>query len=979
MKIKGNLGLELDEQGLQARITVTPDGNGAELSPEGILALLKEKGVKEGINADAVDKAFRTLAKKRTEPLSFVAAQGAMPLAPTPEATAVEPFLVPEGLKGVRDALLAAAGIPEIWETREEKVRKERKVLRKQALPFLPPKEEIEVIFEKKETREKVLINPEILEVGYFPKDALIARVTAAKAGKPGKSILGRVIPAPLPRKSALAVGKGVKRTGSEIRAEADGFVRRGDTWFDLLPFREHVLSVQPSADKTGCLLSFTPGDPGAPAPDVERVLAEAEKLGFRRDSLLSADGIAALLAEALATGAALKDRSLNPPKDAEVRVIVSGDLLTATLYARKGVGDGRKLALADVSAAIRESGVKGFNVEALKKDIVGFYQGSMIELPDYALARGSPPEPGEDGKIEWLTGFLLKEEAEKVKAASSLHEAALADLPSLKDFPLSKVESVASVDAGREILRIVAPKPGKPGKDVRGASIPGLPGREPEIRLFEGLKRDKGTVTAAACGILEKGTDGDTLLLRARPHRNGALAAAVSEDRMRGFLSYVPAEGTGLRPAAGDVKKALDAAGIQKGLKTVELAAAEAAIGRNEAVTGLAVAEGKPPRSAAARSAVYHVQIATGKAFSMTREGKADFRNQDRITRVKEGDLIATVEAPAGAAEDGWDVGGKALPAAAAKDAALQAGRNVRMENAADGSVRFLAEKSGELSTAGNLLEVREVHTVAGDVDLSSGNVKFTGDVIVKGSVLSGFSLICGGDVVVEQVVQAALLSADGSVSILQGIKGEGRAVVRAKKDLVSSFAEQATLLAAGNVRIKNACLRCQIKCNGKVLLESEKGVLIGGTVRAKLGLSVMHLGSAAEAKTQVSFGQDYVVLDQIEQEDREIGRLKGRVLELDSLMRRLEKAPDKAALEKARRDKLAAMKLLEARSLRILSLRDRSEQHFPSELTVRGTLFPGVLVESHGRTFEVRKPKAKVTLWFDPAQGRILEKAAP
>jgi len=979
VKIKGNLELDIDEQGLQARVTVTPDENGAELSPEGILALLKEKGVKEGVNSDAVDKAFRTLGKKRTEPLTFVAAQGAMPLAPTPETTVCEPFQIPEGIKGIRDRLLAKAGIPEIWEIKEEKIKKERKVLKKQALPFLPPKEEIEVFFEKKETRNKVLINPEILEVGYFAKDSLIAKVAASKPGKQGKNIMGRIIPAPQPQKSSLAVGSGVKRTGNEIRAEADGFVRRGDTWFDLLPFREHALSVHASPDKTSCLLSFTPGDAEAPAPDVEKVLAEAEKLGFQKDALLTADGIGALLAGSLTSGTPITDRNLNRPTDCEIRVDVSKDMLSATLYVRKGLGEGRKLTLRDISAAINTSGVKGYNAETLKKDIVGFYQGPQVEMPDYMLARGVPPEPGEDGKIEWLTGFLLKEEVDKLKAASSRGQAALSGLASLADFPPSKVESLASVGVGKEVLRIIPPKPGKPGKDVRGAAIPGLPGKEPEIRVFEGLKRDKGTITATVSGVLEKGTEGAVLLLRARPHRDGQITAAVSEDRMRAFLTYAPSEGTGFRPSAEEVRKTLQAAGIQKGLKAEVLSAAEAAIGRNEAITGLPVAEGKPPRSSAARSAVFHVQIATGKTYAMTRNGKADYKNQDRITRVKEGDLIATVAAPAEAAEDGWDVCGKALPADAAKDAALQAGKNVRMENAPDGSVKFIAAQSGELSTDRNILEVKEAHTVAGDVDLSTGNVKFTGNVVVKGSVLSGFSLISGGDVVVEQVVQAALLSADGSIAILQGIKGEGRAVIRAKKDLISAFAEQATLLAAGNIRIKNACVRCQIKCNGLVTLESEKGILIGGTVRSKLGLTVMHLGSATGVKTDVSFGQDYVVLDQIEQEDREIGRLKGKVLELDSLMRRLEKpgAPDKSALEGARRDKLAAMKLLEARSLRILGLRDRSEQHFPSELTVRGTLFPGVVVESHGRTYEVRKPKTKVTLWFDPAQGKILEKA--
>ena len=107
------------------------------------------------------------------------------------------------------------------------------------------------------------------------------------------------------------------------------------------------------------------------------------------------------------------------------------------------------------------------------------------------------------------------------------------------------------------------------------------------------------------------------------------------------------------------------------------------------------------------------------------------------------------------------------------------------------------------QLYAGKGVLQVMEAHTVPGDVDLSTGNIKFTGNVIVKGSVLSGFSLISGGDILVEQVVQASLLSSDGSIAILQGIKGEGRAIVRTKRDIVSSFAERSVLLAIGDVPV--------------------------------------------------------------------------------------------------------------------------------------------------------------------------------
>jgi phage head maturation protease len=40
MALKGDLKLEIDEQGTEVRITITPDENGADVTPQAILAIL---------------------------------------------------------------------------------------------------------------------------------------------------------------------------------------------------------------------------------------------------------------------------------------------------------------------------------------------------------------------------------------------------------------------------------------------------------------------------------------------------------------------------------------------------------------------------------------------------------------------------------------------------------------------------------------------------------------------------------------------------------------------------------------------------------------------------------------------------------------------------------------------------------------------------------------------------------------------------
>ena len=89
---------------------------------------------------------------------------------------------------------------------------------------------------------------------------------------------------------------------------------------------------------------------------------------------------------------------ALIPSADAAVSIQVSPDKLKATLSIRKGKGAGRRLTLQDVSNAIRASGVRAFNAEAVKKDLSDFYSGPQEELKDYPLAEGKPPGKGREG-----------------------------------------------------------------------------------------------------------------------------------------------------------------------------------------------------------------------------------------------------------------------------------------------------------------------------------------------------------------------------------------------------------------------------------------------------------------------------------------------------------------------------------------------------------------------------------------------------
>ncbi len=936
--IKGNLKLEIDEMGLEARVSIAPDPGGADITPDLVRALLREKGVTQGIEAGEIDRMFRMLERKG-EAMSFAAARGIPAVDAQPEGFVLEPFTLPEELSAAVKTVLSHAPAPVVS----------------------GPDGKLHAV------------DPEVMEVGYVKKDAVVGRVRPASQGRDGKSIYGRPIRAERFTRGGLLLGRNLRVDGHEVRAETSGIIRRGESWCDLVPYQRAEFTLH--ADAGTCLLSFTPGRDGG-AVDAQEVIAEAERLGFSRASLLPAGQIDAALRKAAASGSPLSKVSITPAADASVSVTVSPDKLRATLTIHKHRGAGRKLALSEVGGAIKRSGVKGFDAEIVRKDILGFYSGSQTSMENYTLVLGSPAENGQDGKIEWLAPMFSGDEAAFMRKLSEQNPPRPEDLPSLGELPLHNVEAMGRVSEGQEVLRIIEAGAGNPGVDVFKAVIPAQRGAEARCKLLENLKRRKDAVVSAIDGIVERGERDGVLLVRVRPYKDAVVVVALSPDRMRGYLSYHPPQGSGRNVGPEDLTLLIEKEGIVRGVKSEAVLEALDKIRKREPVTGLIVAEGQRARGAEQRKVVFHVSLASGSRVQVRDDGKADFKNQDTITQVSKGAHLASLPPPGSRDEEGWDVTGAALAPEGIEDTLPQPGKNVRVQEREDGGSELYAQADGEFTFVDNVLDVKQTHTVTGDVDLTTGNIKFKGRVHVNGSVLSGFSLVCGDDAVIDEVIQGAFISSDGSVIVGQGIKGEGKAVIRARGDIKASFVEQAALLSMGNIRLRSACIHSHVKCNGKLVLDGEKGNLIGGKALVKLGASIQNLGSPGGARTELSFGQDYVVKDLLDKEQKYVDTLKLRIRELEAQMKKLERSMNRSGLEKARAEKRDALKDLEARGLRLLNLRDRFEEHFPSEVSVRGTLYPGTIVESHGRIYTVKEERTRIVLQFDPNMGRILEK---
>lgn len=977
---KGSLALTVDELGLEASLRFTPDPNGAEWTADKLMRLVMDARI-GGMTQRRADELLGKFARSRGAAVEVIA-KGLVPEEPVPEEAEWEELEPPPEFADIVAATVIAAGPPELYRVRVETFKTEKTVKKPGALPFLPPKIEKVEIQEKREVKEAIYPDAAVLKTGFARRGQRLGLISPSKQGKQGKSIFGKPI-SPEGKDTAFILGSGVVKNKSELLADLDGVFRAGARWAEVIPLAIPSWSVGRSVDGATWLLTYTAGDSRLPAPGAAEILAAAVAQGAPEGSLISEADLAAILAEAVGgagTAGANFSKSLSLDRDGGAEVLVSPDRVRAVLHAWKGRGNGRRLELAQVTEALKKSGVRPPKLDQFKKDVLEFYKGEEVELVDYVLAEGKAPTRGKDRTVSLNVAFLADDKAQELKARLIANPALSIVAPSLAEFPMEEATKLAFVQAGQRFCELSAQAPGQPGVDVAGQAIPAIPGNDPSIKTYENIVVQKGAITAAAAGVLVVAEKEGAYAFRVIPFKDSSIEVSVSPDSMSAYVNIQAEVGLGVPLTVEGVLAAIAAKGVVQGLDPKAVTEAVVAARSGQVVLRRLIASGSAPRAAGAARRIW--LLGQGAPFEGAKPVGVE------ALRVPAGTPILKIELPSGAsavAAEGVNVlGGAVKPSDAAQLAPPEGAvalpeiahdASIAVAHREDGAVLYSSAVAGELRFDGARLSIVERLVVKGDVGPESGNLRFAGPIHVGGSVRRGFQLIAGGDAAVNGNIEASLVSSDGAIAVTGGIRGERRGTLRAKRSIDVGFAEQALLLAVEDIRVRGSCALCSVKTNGRLLVTGDKGALVGGLCRARKGVDAVALGSENGIKTEISFGQDYLVADMIEAEEKEIEKLKLLIVQSDRAMADAERTG--AGLDQARQDKVKMVKLLEKRSIRLFDLREKFEEHCAaSEVIVRGTVFPGVILESHNRFFEVRSKKANVAFAFDQQQGRIVER---
>jgi len=229
----------------------------------------------------------------------------------------------------------------------------------------------------------------------------------------------------------------------------------------------------------------------------------------------------------------------------------------------------------------------------------------------------------------------------------------------------------------------------------------------------------------------------------------------------------------------------------------------------------------------------------------------RVDYAAISFVQNAEAGDTICRIIPPT-AGEAGKTVLGQDLPARDGRPAVVPKGRNTTVTDEGDALV---ASKTGHVEFNGRTFQVRPVLEIEGNVDYSTGRVNFLGDVHVHGDICTGFTVRAMGTVTVDGVVEAATVEAGGDLIIVKGAQGDNRAVLRANRCVYAKYLESCCVYALEGLHA-DCLINCDVYCNGTVEVNTGRGTIIGGGVRAAHEVEASVLGSRAEARTEVALG---------------------------------------------------------------------------------------------------------------------------
>jgi uncharacterized protein (DUF342 family) len=393
----------------------------------------------------------------------------------------------------------------------------------------------------------------------------------------------------------------------------------------------------------------------------------------------------------------------------------------------------------------------------------------------------------------------------------------------------------------------------------------------------------------------------------------DASITITIDSDEMEASAEIITAQG-GAHLTAKAILTAAQESGVKKGfsknhlIKLAQLAAKEAP----SAHVSMKIASGKIAINGKDAEIKPLVESAQARILKPKKreDGSVDMRDLGDIICVKVGDPLVK-KIPLTQGKEGYTVTATPLSPEPGNDIELVSGEGTSVSPKNENVL--LSKKVGLPKMIPNGMEVDEVYKIK-NVTVATGNINFTGSVIIDGDVTEGMKVIASGDVTIAGFVESAIIEAGGDITIEGGIIGRKHDIektqvidvtmsvsVNARGSIYAKYCQYAQIECGQDVRIENQLLHSTLDVNGRVWVgkaDQAHGKLIGGYTKAGTSVHAGMIGATAGSNTIITFERKVVKLKAKIQEVDALAKIESsKTDELKGIVNRLKKLPKEKA----------------------------------------------------------------------------------
>ncbi len=472
------------------------------------------------------------------------------------------------------------------------------------------------------------------------------------------------------------------------------------------------------------------------------------------------------------------------------------------------------------------------------------------IQIKD--IVKGTPAIPATEGLYQMTVAHLTtKDLISKIRSAHYFWEIAQSLPPQVKIVP-----------SGTIIAKKQEDTPSISGMNILGEPIFSSNIIKRDLNLTDSVysSSDNNYLIAKTQGI-PFFCDDTIGVIFLKP--DGSVDIIVRDDKMAAsILVHPPCEG-GSMPKEQEILDMLRARGVVYGILHQRISELVRNFSNNKyPEEPVVIAEGVAARNGENGYVKLLFNTETSLKPQQNPDGSVDYKNINIINTVVEKQKLAELVPPTSGVA-GKNISGQTLPCIDGTAARLPVGQNTIIDP--DNPNVLLSATDGFVRYFNSTIEVSEGLIIPGNVDFSTGHIKYGKNVVINGDVKSGFNVECGGDLQVNGTIEDSKITIGGNLLCRMGFVGQGKGLIDAKGDVNLNFTKNQIIKSRQNINIAKEAINSTIFARKTITVHGKPLSVAGGLLTAGESISIYTVGNQSGIKTVLEVGVDFTMVEEL------------------------------------------------------------------------------------------------------------------